>query len=101
MEEIFLQIERLEDKACMFLIEIVLTEERVIADGNVRTGWVEDSQLVHTAGSLNGGENVVKEFLVALAVEDQHGDPVWIMWRTHDPEHVLGDDVLEQCRLAG
>src|SRR5580693_3974858 len=43
----------------------------------------------------------MKELLVTLSIEYQHGDPVRIIWRAHDPKKILRNDVPEQCRLAG
>ena len=52
----------------MLLVQPVFTEKWVIADGNVRSGWIEDSQLMHTASSLKGGQEIGKKFLISLAV---------------------------------
>ena len=55
VKEVLLQVERFEDKVCMFLIEPVLAEEWVVAYGNVWPGGIQDAQLVHSSRRLNGG----------------------------------------------
>ena len=100
VEEVFLQVEGFEDEIGVFLVQPVFAKERVITCGNVGPGGIEDSQLVHAAGSLDRRKKVGEKLFVALAVENQHRDAVLVTRRTDDPEDILGDDVLEQSGLA-
>ena len=74
-------------------------KEWVVAGGNIRPGRIEDSQLMHTAGSLKRRQKVGKKLLISLSVKDEHGDAMLVMWRTNIAKCVLGDDVLEQGRF--
>ena len=78
VEEVFLQIERFEDEIGVLLVQPVLAEEGVIARGDVGPGGIEHSQLVHPAGGLDGWKKIGEKLLVALAVENQHGNPVLV-----------------------
>jgi hypothetical protein len=78
----------------------MLAEEWVVARGNVGVGGIKHPQLVHAAGRLDGGEKIGEKLLVALAVEDEHGNPVRITGRAGHTKEILGDDVLEQRGLA-
>src|SRR5438132_6287870 len=100
VKKIFLQVERFEDKVCMFLVHPVLAKEGVVAYRNVWPGWIQDAQLVHSSRRLDGGQKIGEKFLIALAVEDQHGNAMGIIGRTDNTENILGDDVLEQRGLS-
>src|SRR5438876_465626 len=45
-------------------------------------------------------QEFLKKLQVAFTVEDDHRDLVTVLWWPHSPHQVLGDDVLEQRRLA-
>src|SRR6266571_507796 len=77
----------------------MLAEERVITNRNIWPRRIEDPELVHSARSFNGWEQIRKELLVALAVEYQHRYTAPVICRTNDAKEVLGNDVLEQCCL--
>ena len=49
---------------------------------------------------MNVGEKAIKEFHVALAVEDHHRDVVTVFGRPDDPAQVLRNDVAQQRRLS-
>jgi len=63
-------------------------------------GRTQNSQLVHPAGCRDGRQEIRKELLVSLAVEDHHRNPVRVFGGPNHAEQVLRDDVLEEGGLA-
>src|SRR5258708_30413209 len=100
-EEILLQVERFKDEVCMVLVEAMLAEEGVVAQGDVWPRWAERSQLLHPARGFNGRQKIGEKLLVSLAIKDQHGNAVLVFGRSEYSEYVLGDDVLQKRGLAG
>ena len=56
-------------------------------------------QLVQPAGAVNVRQQLLEEFEVAFAIEDDDRDMVAILGWANQPRNILGDDVLEQGGL--
>src|SRR5208283_1027169 len=78
-----------------------VTEEGVIANGDVWPRGAEHSQLVHPARGFDGRQKIGEKLLVSLAIKDQHGNAVLVFGRSEYSEQVLSDDVLQKRGLAG
>src|ERR1017187_9107126 len=85
----------------MLFVQSSVTEEGVVAHGDVWPRWAEHSQLVHPARGFDGWQKIGEKLLVALAIKDQHGSTVLVFRRSEHSEQVLGDDVFQKCGLAG
>ena len=51
---------------------------------------------MQSSGAVNMRQQLLKEFEVAFAVEDDDGDVMTILGWTDEASNVLSDDVLEQ-----
>ena len=100
VEEVLLEVERFEDKVCVFLVQPVLAEKGIVAGGYAGPGRIEDAQIVHSSSSLQSWQKIAEKFLVPLAVKDQHRNPVLVLGRPDQAKRILGDDVLQQSGLA-
>ena len=51
------------------------------------------------ADSAHVRKKIIKELKVAFAIEDHHGQAMWIFWSAHHPREVLRDKVLSRVVL--
>ena len=99
-EEFVVQVEGAEHHVHLRHVVVVLRVERVVEAGQFRPRRVDEPEIVEAAGAVNVRQQLLKELQVALTVEDHHGDLVTVLRWSHSPHQILGDDVLEQRRLA-
>ena len=92
-EEFVVQVKGTEHHVHHRHVIFVGAVEGVVTDGDVGTGRVEHPQVLEPAGVMNLRQQVVKEVKISLAIEDDHGNPVWLFRCADNPGQVLGDDV--------
>src|ERR1700720_2800263 len=85
----------------MLFVQSSVTEEGVVAHGDVWPRGAEHSQLVHPARGFDGRQKIGEKLLVSLAIKDQHGNAVLVFGGSEHSEQALGNDVLEKRGLAG
>src|SRR5579864_3899440 len=85
----------------MLFVQSSVTEEGVIANGDVWPRGAEHFQLVHPARGFDGWQKIGEKILVSLAIKDQHGNAVLVFGGSEHSEQVLGNDVLQKRGLAG
>ena len=70
-----------------------ISEEGVVAHRDVRTGGVQDAQLVHTASGFNLPGEGCQVFAVCLAIDNQHRHAAGLFGRSPSAKEILGNDV--------
>ena len=99
-EEFVMQVEGAKHHVHLRHVVVVLGVERVVEAGQFRPRRVDEAEIVETASAVDVRQQFLKELQIAFPVEDHHGDLVTVLRWSHPAHQVLGDDVLEQCRLT-
>ena len=100
-KEFVVQIETAEHHVDLRHVVVVVAVERVVQDGDVRPRRIQQPQVLNAASAKDVRKQAMKEFEIALAIEDHHRNLVTLAGRSDGANEILRDDVAQQRRLAG
>src|SRR6266516_4760604 len=99
-EELVVQVETAEDHVDLRHVVVVVGMKRVVQNRNVRTGGIEQPQILKAAGAVDVRQKSMEELQIALPVEDHHRNLVTIAVTADMAHKILRDDVAEQRCLS-